>query len=331
MYLTKYYKTSFTLFLCVFLLFVTQSVWAKTTRVSLLLGDSSLRQTISVVKDIQSEFNIITDADIGIYSSSKLNEQDLIHLRQSDLIIIQMVGRNLINHVQSDLQQAINNGAKVYAFGSSINETDKKNGIIEDPQIQQYFVNAGATNIRNGLLYALNHIGINVAYQPPEAVPEIGLYNADTGTVYADFERFKQDYHQYKSGKPWIGFVVYQSNIMAGSTTHIDAVIKELENRGLNVMTVFGYPAQLPIERYFFDDQGHSRVEVIIAASIKIGVTPEILTPLFQRLNVPVINAISLFSTSIEEWEASSVGMDITERSWQLAMPEMVGLIQPTV
>lgn len=331
MYPTKYYKTSFTLFLCVFLLFVTQFAWAKTARVSLLLGDSSLRQTISVVKNIQSEFNVITDADIGIYSSSKLNEQDLIHLRQSDLIIIQMVGRNLINHVQPDLQQAINNGAKVYAFGSSINENDKKNGIIEDPQIQQYFANAGATNIRNGLLYALNHIGINVAYQPPEAVPEIGLYNADTGAVYADFERFKQDYHQYKSGKPWIGFVVYQSNIMAGSTTHIDAVIKELENRGLNVMTVFGYPAQLPIERYFFDDQGHSRVEAIIAASIKIGVTPEILTPLFQRLNVPVINAISLFSTSIEEWEASSIGMDITERSWQLAMPEMVGLIQPTV
>lgn len=331
MFQTKYYKTSFTLFLCVFLLFVTQLAWAKTTRVSLLLGDSSLRQSSSVIKDIYSEFDLITDTDIRIYSSTKLNEQDLSHLRQSDLIIIQTIGRNLINRVQLDLQQAMNNGAKVYAFGTSINETDKNAGIIEDPQVQQYFVNAGANNIRNGLLYALNQIGVNLPYQPPETVPEIGLYNAGTGTIYADFDRFKQDYHQYKPGKPWVGFVVYQSNIIAGSTSHIDAVINALENRDLNVMTVFGYPAQLPIERYFFDDQGHSRVEVIIAASIKIGITPEILTPLFKRLNVPVINAISLFSTSIEDWEASSVGMDITERSWQLAMPEMAGLIQPTV
>ncbi len=258
MFQTKYYKTSFTLFLCMFLLFVTQLAWAKTTRASLLLGDSSLRQSSSVIKDIYSEFDLITDTDIRIYSSTKLNEQDLSHLRQSDLIIIQTIGRNLINRVQLDLQQAMNNGAKVYAFGTSINETDKNAGIIEDPQVQQYFVNAGANNIRNGLLYALNQIGVNLPYQPPETVPEIGLYHAGTGTIYADFDRFKQDYHQYKPGKPWVGFVVYQSNIIAGSTSHIDAVINALENRDLNVMTVFGYPAQLPIERYFFDDQGHS-------------------------------------------------------------------------
>ena len=64
---------------------------------------------------------------------------------------------------------------------------------------------------------------------------------------------------------------------------------------------------------------------------MKMGINPQITIPLLSRLYVPLINAITLYSQSKEEWEKSPVGLDIFERAWQVAMPEMGGIIQPTV
>src|SRR5690606_12076233 len=110
----------------------------------------------------------------------------------------------------------------------------------------------------------------------------------------------------------------------------IRSVINELEQRDLNVLTVFGYPPENAME-LFLDNSGQARVNAVIAAGMNIGVNPDTLIPLLQKLDVPVINAMSLFSMTAQQWQDSNVGMDIMERSWQLAMPEMAGLIQPTV
>lgn len=304
---------------------------ASDYKVSLLLGDMSIRQAMDAVKGVIADHPELRNSDIRVYSSTRVREQDLDHLVSSDLVIIQILGRVLITNIQDELKQAISRGARVYAFGGSINDDDTAMGIISDLDISQYFETGGAGNIRNGLLNALSRIGADVDFDEPQDVPTVGLYEAGSGSWFTDFEEFRRNYHNYKPGKPWVGFVIYQSNVVAGTTSHIDAVITELERRDFNVLPIFGYPPEEGIERFFFDENGASRVEVVIAASIKIGVAPETLIPLLQRLDVPVINAISLYSLTKEEWEASPIGMDITERAWQLAMPEMAGLIQPTV
>src|SRR5690606_2707203 len=104
-----------------------------------------------------------------------------------------------------------------------------------------------------------------------------------------------------------------------------------LEDQNFNVLTVFGYPPEQAVERFFFDESGEPQVAAVVAAGMNIGIDPDVMVPLLTRLNVPVINAISLFSQSADQWADSEIGMDIMERSWQLAMPEMAGLTQPTV
>ncbi len=300
-------------------------------KVSLLLGDMSIRQAMDAVRGVVADHSELVTGDIRVYSSTRVREQDLDHLANSDLVIIQVLGRVLITSVEKELKQAIANGANVFAYGGSVNEDDTAMGIIANPEIKRYFETGGAVNIRNGLLYALSQVGVDVAYEAPQEIPPIGLYEAGSGSWYTDFNVFLQNYRKHKPGKPWVGFVIYQSNVVAGTTAHIDAVIKELERRDFNVLPIFGYPPEEAIARYFFDENGGPRIEVAVAASLKIGVAPETLIPLLQRLDVPVINAISLYSLTKEEWESSPVGMDIAERAWQLAMPEMAGLIQPTV
>lgn len=304
---------------------------AEPLRVSLLLGDIATKQTVEVVRRLQAEQPELAAAKIRVYSSTKVLEQDLDHLKRSDLVILTIMGRTQINSIKDELAQAIAGGGQVYAFGGTEDEQDKAMGIRNDAELRRYFDTGGAENTRNGLLYALAKVGLALPFAPPQAIPEVGLYEPGTKSWYTDFETFRKNYTHYDPARPWVGFFIYQANVVAGTTAHVDAVIAALERRGLNVMPVFGYPPEKPIEQYFFDADGEPRVDAVVAASIKIGVNPDTLIPLLKRLNVPVINAISVYSQTRAEWEASPVGLDIMERSWQLAMPEMAGLIQPTV
>lgn len=325
MYLSKLLGALLALALCA-------SATAAELKVSLLLGDMATRQTIDVVEALGDEQRPeLEGVDVRVYASTKIREQDLDYLTHSDVVVVQMVGRTLINSIKDELAQVMARGGTVYVYGNSANEDDEAAGMVLDAGVQRYFGTGGRENIRNGLLYVLATHGIETSYEPPQEVPETGLYEATSRSWFTDFDAFLRAYRNHKPGKPWVGFVVYQSNVIAGTTAHIDAVIAALEKRGFNVLTVFGYPPEEPIERFFFDESGAPRVEAVIAAAIKIGINPETLTPLLTRLGVPVINAISLYSLSRAEWEASPVGMDVMERSWQLAMPEMAGMIQPTV
>ena len=97
--------------LCVLLLGSAQG-WAQ-PRVSLLPGDAALRQATGVASAVRSEFAALGSADIRVYSSTRVREQDLQHLVNSDLIILQMVGRAQFNSIETELRQALARGARV--------------------------------------------------------------------------------------------------------------------------------------------------------------------------------------------------------------------------
>ncbi|MCU0940245.1 MAG: cobaltochelatase subunit CobN, partial [Burkholderiaceae bacterium] len=98
-----------------------------------------------------------------------------------------------------------------------------------------------------------------------------------------------------------------------------------------NVVPFFGYPSEAAIERFGFDGDGRPMLAAIGALSLKIGNSPKTLVPVLERLDAPVLNLITLGTQSRAQWEASPQGLDIMERSWQVAMAEYGGLVAPTV
>ena len=134
-----------------------------------------------------------------------------------------------------------------------------------------------------------------------------------------------------QQNRPWIGVTFYKSIVDSNNTAHLDFLIESLEKEGFNVLPVYGYPSENAVERFFFNESGKSRVNAVVGMSLKMGLNPQIAIPLLSRLNVPLIDAITLYTQSKNEWEKSPVGLDIFERAWQVAMPEMGGIIQPTV
>ncbi len=308
-----------------------QPVVAAPLQVSLLLGDGTTRQVLDELAGVGDAYPALREADIRAFGGAPLDVAARRHVAGSRVVVIQLVGRRILDDMREELAAARAGGARLFGFGGNDEAEYAALGIERPASLREYFESGGAVNVRNGLLHALSLAGLPVEAGPPRPVPDSGLYETSTRAWFEDFASFRQACRRCVDGRPWVGFVVYRSDVAAGTTAHIDALVAALERRGFNVLPVFGYPPEEPVRRFLFDERGTPRVEAVVAAAMKIGVDADRLSPVLARLDAPVINAISLFAGSAADWEASPVGMDIMERSWQLAMPELGGMTQPTV
>ncbi|MEW6658934.1 MAG: cobaltochelatase subunit CobN [Thermodesulfobacteriota bacterium] len=288
-----------------------------------------------------------------IYPLAGIRKKTLAPLRESELICIWIMGLNLIEAVKPELEEAIKRGSRVYYVGGgTYGDNQKKMGVRADQKMVEYFTEGGQENIKNMILYVLKkEFSFNVTFKPVVKSPNLGIYESKTQKVFADFEDYKKAYASYREGNPWIGVVFHKNNVSTGQTRHLDAIIQSLEGEGFNVLPVYGRPYEDVIARFFFQTgdpnnsvkpsgdlrrgeeipRAGSRVRLVIALGMKLGINPPTMIPLLSKLDVPVVNAISLYSQSKQAWEKSPSGLDIFERAFQIATPEMAGIIQPTV
>ncbi len=327
---------------------------ADKLHVSLLLGDLPTKAALEAVQDIYRAYPRLRHRlafHVFPHLQPHRRPADLPSLKNSRLAFIMIMGRDMVEAAKPELREAIQKGGVVYyVMGGSYNDEDKALGIKSDPQLQEYFSEGGKENIKNGLLLAIKRdLALPVTYKPVAKIPEAGIYEHRTKKVYPDFAAFLKGYSAYRPGAPWIGVIFYKSNLVNGQTKPLEAVIQSLEEAGFNVLPAYA-PLGYDLRKFFLEEGGpsdsenrpeakqsvspptsRSRVRVVVALGLKIGIIPEQLDPQLQALHVPIIDAISLYSHSREEWEKSPVGLDLFERSFQIANPEMAGIIQPTV
>jgi cobaltochelatase CobN len=335
---TRPSRAKFTLSWCMlcWLFFFLGSAYAAPVKVSLLLGDISSKTTIEAVKGIYQDYpNLKHKVEFLVYPTPGILKKNLTLLQESQLILVWIMGHNLIETVKPELEVAMQKGGKVYYVGGgSYTDEYKKMGIRADNKIEDYFTQGGLENIKNMILYAIKQeFAFEVSYQDKVVkTPDAGIYEYKTQKIFADFEAYKKAY-AYREGRPWIGVVFYKSTIDGSQTKPLDAIIQSLEKSGFNVLPIYGWPIEAAMEKFFgpFGTPPKSRVRLIVALGMKVSVKPQTAVPIFTRLNVPVIDAISLYDQSKAAWEKSPVGLSIFERSFQVANPEMAGIIQPTV
>lgn len=329
--------------------FVLGSAYAAPVKVSLVLGDTPTKTAVEAVKAIYQEYpNLKEKVQYHIYSNLRKN---LTPLGEANLTLIMIMGHDLIKTVKPELERAMKRGGKVYSVTGSSDKESRKVGVQVDAKIVDYFTAGGLENIKNMILYALKKdFSFEVSFNAPAKIPDLGIYDYQSKKVFTDFEEYKTAYSPYRAGNPWIGVIFYKFHLGAGQTQALNAICRSLEGAGFNVLPVFG-PPDAAIERFFWHDgapatgpdperdgtqgrdrtQARSRVKLVVALGMKVGVNPQIMVPLLSRLKVPVIDAICLNNQSKAAWEKSPVGLDIFERSFQVGNPEMAGIIQPTV
>jgi len=210
-------------------------------------------------------------------------------------------------------------------------------------QVLEYFTQGGVVNLVN-LLRCLsdNVLLTGLGYDPPAPLPRDGLYHPDAPdglSLAAWQERFP------RREVPTVGVLFYRAHWMAQNLAPIDALVRRLETLGVQTLPIFCYSLKDDPDQeggvpsvfrdYLVDDQGHSRVDVLIStlsftvANLSDGTHTEAtgaVVDLLDKLDVPVLQAV-LCTSSSAEWEASSAGLTPRDTAMNVVLPEFDGRI----
>lgn len=199
-----------------------------------------------------------------------------------------------------------------------------------------YLQAGGYANLIALLSYLSDHLLMTgFGANAPEHAPEHGIYHPDL-PERADHP----DWLKYRDpALPTIGISFYRAHWLSGNTAFVDALIRSLEERGVNVLPVFtsslksldaqtGRPAAFG---YFQPGQGMGIDVLINTISFAINdAKPESdatgARAALQALDVPVLQAITS-GMSRGPWESSSRGLNPLDTAMNVAIPEFDGRI----
>ncbi|MBW1795201.1 MAG: cobaltochelatase subunit CobN [Deltaproteobacteria bacterium] len=224
---------------------------------------------------------------------------------------------------------------RIYALrGSRDDEGLKRKGFVFDPDIQEYFNHLSVPNIQN-LIYRVAHreFDPSIAYNEVVKLPRLGIYHNEADAVFTGFEEYLHWYRgrkEYAEDASWVGVLFFSSSLIEGQVKKVDYLIKRLEDEGFNVVAAFGRDLEV-LTSLLMDKNQRARVDLIIAFSLKFySALNEKIRSTLLKLNVPIFNAINLYSNTIDEWRSDPIGIPPMDVVWTIANPEISGLIEPS-
>ena len=253
-------------------------------------------------------------------------------VRSSDLILVDVMMTPLARFVSDHVDPS---RVPVFALrGSRSDEELQKKGFRFHPGVRAYFENLSTKNLRNMILRAVHEtMDPSTAYEEPVILPRTGIYHPDGDRPWIDPKAFLAWYERtgrLRAEGPWIGMTLYASSTIPGQKEALDTVIRGLEGAGFNVLAGYG-PVEQVLSSILRDGEGRCRVDLVLAFSLKFRSSlNEGVRSALASLDVPVINAFHLFSSTLEEWRQDPQGVPPMEVAWTLANPEISGLVEPT-
>ena len=141
------------------------SLHAEPLKVSLLLGDTHTGTTIEAIKAVQEVLDGRRPSGVGhpkydessfySYPTQDIQKRDLTHLRESQLVMIRVGDRRLVETAGPALGAVSEKGGVIYAVGGGYEEGHRKMGIQIDEKINAYYQTRVVDNLKNMILYAL--------------------------------------------------------------------------------------------------------------------------------------------------------------------------------
>lgn len=303
-------------------------------QISFLIIDADSYLVDKAVKGLALPEEIPKEIKVNFFTYTDITRDKSARdfIEKSDAIIVDIMVSELSEYVIKNLDI---NKKHIYALrGSRDDESLKARGFIFDEKIQEYFKNLSETNIRNLIrLVAHDVFDPAITYEKVVKLPRLGIYHTDAKTVfncYEDFFKWYASRKQYNENAPWIGLMFFSSSLIEGQVETSDYIIKRLEDEGFNVLPVFGRVYDV-LTSLLADKDRNPRVDLVLSFSLKFYSSLNDRTQsALMNLNVPIINAINLYSHTIDKWRDDPIGIPPIDVVWNIANPEISGLIEPT-
>lgn len=319
--------------LCTMAMVPVQAAPQPQAKLVFIPGDQALQAMVTAVAEARKD-RALAGLQFQVLPQALLQDADIQRMAGARVV----VARHMVGQARAPMtamfQQLKAAGAKLYGAGTNSGVSDKL-GLTEDATLTAYLEFGGADNLLQMIRFiAQRDLGLPVQAQPPQALPQAALWLPATGQLFERFEDYAAAHARSSPGqaqRTWVGVVINRGQALGGGDELVKAVVQALDRRGLNALVAFGFPSTVPVERFLLGADGRPRVVAVAALGMKLGNVPDQIVPLLQKLDVPLVNGITLYQATRQEWEDSPLGLGLAERSWQIAGPEFAGIVAPTV
>ncbi|MHA4741834.1 cobaltochelatase subunit CobN [Dyadobacter sp. MSC1_007] len=196
-----------------------------------------------------------------------------------------------------------------------------------------YLQAGGYNNLISLLSFLSDHLLMTgFGSEAPVALPEHGIYHPDLPENADKADWLKN----YNPALATIGITFYRAHWLSGNTSFVDAMVRSLEERGVNVLPVFTSSLKSvnsetgkPWAFKYFENTG-AEIDVLVNtisfAMTDIKPTGHDNAPALVNLNVPVLQAITS-GMGRGPWESSARGLNPLDTAMNVAIPEFDGRI----
>ena len=318
---------------------------ARKVRIAFLYSDGNLPSTLKAYKALLKERPDLKDqVAFTFLTESMFDDVKVNDIASADVLVFDQMNEQMLQRFNTknkfDLIAGVRKqGKPVFAVGEGLlpKDTYSKLGASFDETARAFWQNGGFNNQLGLLKLVLSRAGIKGLTIPkPQPSLDFGYYYPDgqNGVVFAtwdEFVRWKQAHGKVAGGggRPKIALGFYKSAYYSGETELLDAIVAQIEKSGAEAIPYFGYPDALAAQKMLLDPNGKARADVSLELLFRFA-GPE-ASPMLEKADIPSINLIGLYGRTEQEWRASSTGLTFFEGTFQIAVPELAGLVAPTV
>jgi magnesium chelatase subunit H len=203
-----------------------------------------------------------------------------------------------------------------------------------------YWLGGSDDNVESMVVYLCEKYGGikaigNKTFKPPVEYPETGIYHP---SLRKRITTNIKDLPKQGKANGTVGILVMRSYVLSGDTAHYDAVIKRLEENGMNVIPAFSasLDARPAIEEFFQTNRKITVDCVLSLTGFSLVGGPayndsKAAEEMLSKLDVPYVAAHALEFQTLSHWEESDTGLGPVETTMLVALPEIDGAIAPTV
>ena len=254
------------------------------------------------------------------------NEKAFAEAKAADVVVV----NGHVVELRKLAEELAATGKRVYALPHRRFSAETK--VLPAPALEAYRSNLTPNNCRAIALWLMKEeFHANVQIPPPEELPETGLLHPDRKEWFKNMDEFRkwsQEKGRWKDGGT-VACTFHSPNFTRQEQKLLKEISRSIEEQGLNFIVVFG--SEVPILK-MLSNNGKPLVDIILAFSFKFkaGLGKELHAALAE-CGVPVINALSLYRQTTEQWRTSSRGMNDFAVAFGFIAPEASGLIEPTL
>ena len=194
-----------------------------------------------------------------------------------------------------------------------------------------YFVEGGAHNISNALVYANSMLGNGEKPEGAKPLLRSGTYWPGLGI--SEFSNLKD---HWKSKAPIVPIIFYRALIQGGGLSPINKLVKSMLKHGLNPMPIFVTSLKDPVSvaslKYFFSDATPSLILNCTSFSTnspnqEVGFNSEMNPLVMDETQNSMVFQLVLSGSSEAIWRDGTSGLSGRDIAMNVALPEVDGRI----